>query len=159
LLSDLLPVRIRQHKGPVGFDRSFQGHALSVGAKACRKGLGVRAPSRVDFQLPEPFDRFQVWVGVDLEGQTKVNPWRGRSERVQFLVWGDGRRLYMSQWLKWDSKPVRIDIKLERETELGLEVRGSGARWLLGSAAWGQACVVKTAKKPAKPQRPEDKKP
>ena len=159
LLSDLLPVRIRQHKGPVGFDRSFQGQALSVGRKACRKGLGVRAPSRVDFQLPEPFDRFQTWVGVDLEGQTKVNPWRGRSERVQFLVWGDGRRLYMSQWLKWDSKPVRIDIKLEGAAELGLEVRGSGARWLLGSAGWGQACVVKTAKKPARPQRPEDKKP
>ena len=143
-LSDLFPLRIDQHKGPVGFDRSFQGNGLSVGKKQCRKGLGVRAPSRVDFKLPEAFDRFQSWAGVDLEGALQVNAARARSELVQFVVWGDGRRLYMSQWLRWNSRPLWIDIELDGAAELGLEVRGSGARWLLGSAAWGQVRVVKT---------------
>ena len=145
-LSDLFPLRIDQHKGPVNFDRSFQCNDLSAGRKKCRKGLGVRAPSRVDFELPDAFDRFQAWAGVDLELAADVSRARARSERIQFVVWGDRQRLYMSQWLRWNSKPLWIDIELDGATELGLEVRGSGARWLLGSAAWGQARVIKTPK-------------
>ncbi len=141
-VSDLLPARINQHKGPVNFDMSFRGNPLHLGARAFRKGLGVRAPSRVDFELPPGYERFQAVVGVDMEGEKVLSPARRKSERLQFVVWDGKRRLYMSQWVNWRSKPLRIDIELEGATQLGLEVRGSGARWLLGSAAWGDARVV-----------------
>ena len=90
-----------------------------------------------------PPDPGQALVGVDLEGQDQVSPARSWSEWIQFVVWGDKQRLYLSQWVHSLDDPLRIDIELEGATELGLEVRGSGARWLLGSAAWGEARVVR----------------
>jgi len=141
-----MPTRIDQHKGPVNFDMSFRGNPLRLGKRTRKKGLGVRAPSRIDFALPAGYDRFRALAGVDLEGETEISPARRRSEWIQFVVWAGKRRLYMSQWVNWQSEPIWIDAKLDGATELGLEVRGSGARWLLGSAAWADARVVKIGK-------------
>ena len=144
-LSDLMPIRLDQHKGPVGFDRSAMGNVLRIGRRQFKNGLGVHAPSVLDFAIPKGCNRFQSVVGVDLEGKTKVSPVRARAERVQFVVHADGRRLYQSEWLRWNSKPVRIDIELESPEVLRLEVRGTNTRWHLGSSAWANAHVLRPA--------------
>jgi pimeloyl-ACP methyl ester carboxylesterase len=150
-LSDLLPQVIDQHKLPVGFDTSAEGRRLSAGLphRVFKRGLGVRPPSRVSFRVnrantpaAERFSRFKATVGIDLEGETKIPSWRAKREWVNFLVYGDDSLLYQTGPLKWTSKPVNIDVPISRAKVLTLQVWCMGARWLVGSAAWGNARVV-----------------
>ncbi|MFO7900129.1 MAG: NPCBM/NEW2 domain-containing protein, partial [Planctomycetota bacterium] len=166
-LSDLLPVSIDQHKMPVGFDTSAEGRPLSVGPadasrRVFRRGLGVHAPSKITFRLHGPetppaerFHRFRATVGIDLEGERQVSQWRKKKEWVQFFVRGDGHLLYRTGRMKWNSKPVDIDVPVSRVEELELQVWCTNARWLVGSAAWGSARVIRQ-KAPGPDDAPAD---
>lgn len=141
MLSDLAPTLIDQHKGTIGFDRSFEANPLTLGGRAFERGLGVRAPSIIEFQLDGRYTRFRATVGIDLENELEVTEARERGEYVQFLVFGDGKRLYSSEWLQWDSRPVDVDVELEDVKTLRLHVDCSSQRWLVGSADWANARV------------------
>ena len=140
-LSDLAPSRIDQHKGCVQFDRSFEWNPLTLGARSFEHGIGVRAPSIVEYQLDGRYRVFRATVGIDLEGASEVSRHRARGEYVQFLVHGDGRRLYSSEWLQWDSRPIAVEVEIEDVKTLRLEVDCSASRWLVGSADWAGARV------------------
>ena len=140
-LSDLAPSRIDQHKGTVGFGRTFEFNKLTLGQRTFARGLGVRAPSIVEYPLDGKYARFRATVGIDLEGETEVAKARSESEYVQFLVFGDGRRLYSSEWLQWDSRPVSVEVEIDTVKTLRLEVDCSAKRWLVGSADWAHARV------------------
>jgi hypothetical protein len=62
---------------------------------------------------------------------------------VQFIVYGDGKRLYSSEWLKWNSKPVAVEVDIKGVKTLRLEADCSLSRWLVGSADWAEARVSK----------------
>ncbi|MFP4055824.1 MAG: NPCBM/NEW2 domain-containing protein [Candidatus Brocadiia bacterium] len=143
MLSDLMPLRVDQHKGAVGYDRSAEGHRLRLGGGAFERGLGVRPPSALEYELGGHYARFRATVGIDLEGQEAVAEARARGERVQFLVTGDGRRLTSTEWLRWDSPPVELDVDIEGVRVLRLEVACSWQRWLVGSADWAAARVLR----------------
>jgi acetyl esterase/lipase len=156
-LSDLAPSEIDQHKLPVGFDTSAEGRTLSIGlpAKMFRRGLGVRPPSKIAFLVHPPgtpkagrFQRFRVTVGIDIEGETVVPKWRKEKEWVKFLVYGDGRLLYQTGMLRWNSRPVKLDVPIARVRQLELQTWCTSARWLVGSAAWGNARVTRPEPKP-----------
>lgn len=159
-LSDLMPALVDQHKGLVGFDRSHQGNPLTLGLAPVggvsprrstregdipptnpQRGLGVRAPSRIEYQLGGHYAVFRATVGVDMEDDLEATPARDRGERVQFVVHGDGKRLYSSEWLKWNSKPVAVEVDIQGVKTLCLEADCSASRWLVGSAAWAEARV------------------
>ncbi len=152
-LSDLMPLSIRQHKLPVGFDTSAEGRALSIGRppRIFARGLGVRPPSKIAFLVNRPdapegrrFTRFRATVGIDLEGETgPIPPWRDKDEWVKFIVYGNGHLLYQTEALRWKSKPVEIDVPISGVQTLELEAWCSPARWLVGSAAWGDARLVR----------------
>jgi hypothetical protein len=139
-LSDLVPASIRQHKGNVNSDRSFRGNPIRLGGARYDRGLGVRAPSNVEYEIGGRFRRFRAVIGIDLEGGTGTDA-RLKNEYVQFMVWGDGRRLFASPWLQWNMPPVRIQVPVVGVERLRLEVQSGSARWHLGSAAWADACV------------------
>ncbi|MBI2194319.1 MAG: NPCBM/NEW2 domain-containing protein [Planctomycetes bacterium] len=139
-LSHLMPVRIQQHKGNVNSDRSFLGNGIRLGKERLARGLGVRAPSQVDYALDGKFNRFSCLAGIDLEGDAGTDV-RKQNELIRFLVWGDGRSLFVSDWMQWDTPPLRIKAGIEGITHLRLEVQGSSAQWHFGSAAWGDAWV------------------
>ena len=140
-LSDLAPTLIDQHKGTVGFDRSFEGNPLELGRRTFPRGLGVRAPSKVEWDVGGGYTTFRATVGIDLEGALEVSKARARGEWVQFLVFGDGKRLYSSEWLQWDSAPADVEVEIRDVKVLRLEVGCSSARWLVGSADWAEARV------------------
>ncbi len=140
-LSDLMPSLVDQHKGLVGFDRSHQGNHLALGGKTFARGLGIRAPSRIEYQLDGKFAFFRATVGIDMEDDLEATPARDRGERVQFIVHGDGKRLYSSEWLKWNSKPVAVEVDIKGVKTLRLEADCSLSRWLVGSADWAEARV------------------
>jgi len=139
-LSDLMPVRVGQHKGNVNSGRSFRGNPLRLGRRTFEKGLGVRAPSRVEYAIDGKYANFQATVGIDLEGEEGTET-RLETEFIQFQIWGDGRLLYWSPWLQWDSDPVEVRVPVKGVKRLGLHVEGSSARWHFGSAAWTDAYV------------------
>ena len=45
--------------------------------------------------------------------------------------------------LKWNSKPVNVDVSIVGVKVLELEVWCSWQRWLVGSAAWGDARILR----------------
>ena len=162
-LTDLLPALISQHKLPVGFDTSAEGRTLSIGRRGDAsfreypRGLGVRAPSKVAFNIhnaktpaDKRFTRFRATVGIDLEGETTVPSWRDRSEWVMFFVHGDGRLLYQTGRVKWNSRPISVAVPVERVKQLSLEVWCTNARWLVGSAAWANARLIREKTKAGK---------
>lgn len=138
-LSDLMPSEIDQHKGAVNFDRSFRGNPLRIGTREYAKGLGCRAPSRIEFDIGGRFDRFRAEVGVDLEGAQELTQARKENEWIRFKVLSDGKELRRSPWLQGDSPPHAIDIPIAGVQVLSLTVEASPARWHLGSAAWANA--------------------
>jgi len=160
-LSDLAPTLVDQHKGLVGYDRSHQGNPLRIGlvpeesapgpkAKAVggasaprvfSRGLGVRAPSKIEYALDGKYAFFRATVGIDMEDDLEATPARDRGERVQFVVHGDGKRLYSSEWLKWNSKPAAVQVDVKGVKTLCLEADCSLSRWLVGSSAWAEARV------------------
>ena len=125
----------------IGFDRSFEANPLTLGGRAFDRGLGVRAPSIIEFQLDGRYTRFRATVGIDLENELEVTEARERGEYVQFLVFGDGKRLYSSEWRQWDARPVEVDVELEDVKTLRLHVDCSSQRWRVGSADWANARV------------------
>jgi hypothetical protein len=157
-LSDLMPARLDQHKGNVNSDRSFRGNRLRIGRREFEKGLGVRAPSTIEFATGRKYRLFNAMVGIDLEGGRGTEV-RLKNESIQFQVWGDERRLYRSPVMQWGirpenpsgglpadagfrvSDPVQIQVSIEGVETLCLKVVGSSARWHFGSAAWGDAWV------------------
>ncbi len=144
-LSDLLPAAIDQHKGPVNMDRSFEGRAIRIGGQTFERGLGIRAPSVVEFDLEGRFDSLRLVAGIDLEDRDVGTPARTKFEAVVFSVFGDGKQLFRSESLKWFSKPAVADVNVSGVKRLRLVADASGARWHLGSAAWGDLKLTRTA--------------
>ncbi|NOZ23467.1 MAG: prolyl oligopeptidase family serine peptidase [Planctomycetes bacterium] len=146
-LTDLLPTKIAQHKGPVSFDRSFLGHELSIGKKTYKRGLGVRphaiSQSVVEFNIAGRFDRFRVEAGACLEGRAKFPAARKKNEELQFVVLGDGRQLYKTEWIKCDAPPQVIDVEVKNVKKLTLKCVGGGQSWHCGSCTWGNPMLFK----------------
>jgi alpha-galactosidase len=140
-LSDLMPNVIDQHKGAVAFDRSFQGNPLTIGGRSFQHGISVRPPSKVEYQVDGRYIFFRATVGVDLEDVIEVSRARARGEYVQFLVHGDSKRLYSSEWLQSSSRPVEVEVDIRGVKSLQLEVDCSSARWLVGTCDWAEARV------------------
>ncbi|MBI2195401.1 MAG: NPCBM/NEW2 domain-containing protein [Planctomycetes bacterium] len=143
VLSDLLPARIRQHKGVVNIDRSYEGNVLRIGTEEREQGFGLRAPSEMEFVIGKRFSRFRTEYGIDLEGDREVTGERASAEWIQFRVVGDGRRLWSSDWIQWNTKTQPVEVDVTGVEVLKLEVDGGGRRWLFGSAAWGNPVLFR----------------
>ena len=143
-VSDLLPCRVDQHRGTANIDRSHGHRPLRIGTRVFRKGFGVRAPSVLEFKLGGHYSRFRSSYGFDLEGERNVDAQRGRSSvQMQFLVHGDGKRLWSSEWLPWNRYPPPLEVDIRDVDILRLEVKGGGPIWLFGSTAWGDAQLLR----------------
>jgi hypothetical protein len=143
LLSDLLPVRVAQLLGAARFNASFEGRTLSIGVRNYTAGIGVKAPSTVEFDLGGKFRQFSALVGVDTEGKRLTDNHR-RNNRLVFEVFGDGRLLASSGTLTCDSEPVRLTAQVLGVQRLSLRVRQvEGYRWFLLSAAWTEPKVTR----------------
>ncbi len=85
-LSDLKPASYRhipflEMSWPFGADRSVQETMLVAGGKLYLKGLGMHSPSRITYELEEPFKRFDAEIAIDAEA--------GRRGSVIFRVFAD----------------------------------------------------------------------
>jgi formylglycine-generating enzyme required for sulfatase activity len=70
-LSDLEPIAIIQPYGAPRFDKSHRGGPIRIGIKRFERGLGTHAPTELRFALDGKYERFEVWIGIDLTAGTK----------------------------------------------------------------------------------------
>ena len=142
-LSDLWPTDIDQDKGPVTFDRTWDGRRIEIAGQDYHKGIGVKAPSLVEFELGARFTRFDSVVGIDYSGHEPLPLPRMDAEVLEFEVIGDGQLLCTSDALHIGRPAARLSADVTGVARLALRVSTwTGARWLLGSAVWADAKVA-----------------
>jgi dienelactone hydrolase len=140
-LSRLRPVKIDQMRGAVGFDRSFRGHAIRISGKTYDYGLGVRCPSRIEYDLGGKFSTLTAVVGLTEEPEEAQSSPRRNGERVRFVVTGDGKELHVEK-VDWMASPRKLNVSVSGVKKLVLSVEpAGGALWLHGSSAWADLKV------------------
>jgi hypothetical protein len=147
MLSDVRPLAIDQHRGAVGFDRSYAGRAIRLAGRLFGRGLGVKAPSSLSFALGGRFRTFEATVGLTPGLKPELSPARLAAEEVTFEVWGDGRQLAASPPLSWREGGRSwsdLSASVRGVEVLTLRARPKGkATWLYGACAWGAPTVTR----------------
>lgn len=138
-LSDLEWLAADNGYGPVERDRSNgeaaagDGRPLRVNGVQYNKGLGVHAPSRVEYYLGRRCARFISLIGIDDETNG------GGSVEFQVLV--DGNLVFRSGTITPSSSPQPVDIDIRGAEVLTLVVTDAGDGNTLDHADWAEARV------------------
>ena len=145
-LSDVLPSRIRQHRGAVGFDRSYEGGMIRLGQRVFEKGLGIKVPSEITYDLQGRYGWFRATVGLTDPPGGGPTPAKVVPEAALFEVRGDGRVLHRSHVLGWqEGQPgyaeVAVNVAAVEELTLKVESVSGVIPPLHGSAAWADPVV------------------
>ncbi len=124
---------------PMRVDRNVRGGPLVVAGEAYARGLGVHAPSRLEWDLSgEGWTRLRVACGVDDTGAKA-----GNAGAVRFRVLGDGELIWASEIVRAGSpaqRPAAMDVK--GVSKLVLEVDPAGP-FTLDRADWLRPMLVR----------------
>lgn len=118
--------------------RSAAGGPLSVGGERFARGLGVRAPSRVEYRLDGAYARFEARVGVDDAARFQG--------AVVFAVEADGAERFRTDAIRGGGGPparIRADVSGAERLALVVEDASGGAEPAL--ADWCAARLVALA--------------
>ena len=141
-LSDLEPASANIEKGAVAYDRSFNAFPLTLGGRKFTRGLGVHPNCELAYDLGGRFSIFEAVVGTDLEDEPTVSQARDQAESFEFMVVGDGRMIFQTGRMRWDSESRHIYVPIAGVRRLELKIhRRSGPRWLSGPVDWAIAKV------------------
>ncbi|MCH2105783.1 MAG: NPCBM/NEW2 domain-containing protein [Planctomycetes bacterium] len=142
-LSELTPVVVGPEGSPFGdgfgmvwphrVDRSVTGGPLRCGGRLYTRGIGVHAPSKLQWELDGSWSTLKLAVGVDDEVLEL-----GGQGSVVFRVLVDGESRFESELITGGQGPVAVPpVSLEGATLLSLEVEmasdlhvGDRADWL-----------------------------
>ncbi len=115
-LSDMQPAMVRQSRGMLGRDRSFEGNELTVAGRTWEHGLGTVATSDVRYDLAGVFARFRARIGLDDEAHPDS------TAAARFEVVGDGRVLWKSGLVRGGTPPIPVDVDVRGVRTLSLKV-------------------------------------
>jgi len=147
-LSDVLPVRIRQHRGAVGFDRSYEGGVIRLGERLFGKGLGTKAPSEITYDLQGRYRSFRAVVGLTQGFTARRPPAAVRAgAAVVFEVWGDGKLLSRSPALGWrqgqpNQAELTVDVAGVGELTLKVHAVNTAPHAPRGSTVWADPVLT-----------------
>jgi len=85
-LTDLQWKSATSQWGQVRIDRNADGGPLRVAGKPIPFGIGTHANSKIAFDIPEGYDRFEAFAGLDNGGSDQAG---GSASSVQFQVYAD----------------------------------------------------------------------
>lgn len=135
--------------GPTELDKSLgdvaanDGTTITMAGLHYSKGLGVHAPSLLEYALNDRCTRFKASIGIDDEV--------GSNGSVDFQIWVNGRstatggiKKYDSGTLTGSSGTAQVDIDLTGFFELYLVVTDSGDGNAFDHADWAFARAVCT---------------
>lgn len=115
-------------------DRGVAGQPLSIGGKKFAHGVGTHAASRFRVDLGGKAKRFTAQVGVDDSA--------GKQGSVEFIVNGDGRKLWSSGRLTGGQPAKAVDVNLAGVRTLTLLVTDGGDGASFDHADWAEAVIV-----------------
>jgi nicotinamidase-related amidase len=126
-------------------NQAFTGAPLSIRDRIYTKGVGMRAPANLLYEIKRGYQRFVARAGVDDE------PFRQRPKArflatypsVQFLVYIDGALTSESPVMRLSQEPWRFDVKIPEHSRLiNLVVTDAGSPSPLDLANWVDAGFV-----------------
>ncbi|MBI3270704.1 MAG: NPCBM/NEW2 domain-containing protein [Planctomycetes bacterium] len=157
-LSDLVPAKVVEYdyfpgSGPADGpgeplypfqkDRGLQdARRISVKGKEYRKGLAVHSYCELTYALDGKFKRFLSAVGFEDQAEPPSDP----PGPLRFAVLADGKKLFDSGPLKWESKPAEVDVPVEGVKELRIVCDFGGDILdgnILGRGAWAGARLIR----------------
>ncbi|MEP0845311.1 MAG: NPCBM/NEW2 domain-containing protein [Phycisphaerae bacterium] len=135
-LSFLDPAAVEQGWGELRIDRSVSGDPIIVGGQTHLRGLGTHAPSRLVYEIPEGYERFEATVGVD-GGPASCGGTVVVSVRL------DGTEVWTSDLLTPAGEAERVSIPLgaARRIELRADATDDGMR--CDHVDWASARLVR----------------
>lgn len=109
----------------VNKDKNVGGSVLSLNIEGEKesfaKGLGAHANAEIIYDLTDKnYEAFETYIGVDQEISQQAN------SSIIFKVEADGKEVYNSGLMKWDTPAQFISIDLEGVSELKLIVNNGG---------------------------------
>lgn len=153
-LDQLTPMK-RQYGSNIWFwhpklNKSYEGKPLRIRGRKYAKGLGMRAPANLRYELKDQYDRFVALAGVD---DNLIDDNNGRMlamhASVVFKVFLDGKLAAESPVMRISQEPWRFDVKVPDGTRrVNLVATDAGSRSPYDLANWVEAgFVLKNAKR------------
>lgn len=134
LLSRVAPRFAQQEFGELGMDRSVDQNVIRLGGVSYARGIGTHATSRLEYDIPRDFARFEAIVGVDDETNGLGS--------VVLSVELDGRVVYTSPVLRGHQSPVRIEVPLRDARRIALCADSAGDGNRFDHVSWANARLL-----------------
>ena len=136
-----------------GINKSQEGKPLRLRKKIYEKGIGMRAPGNLRYQILPEYKRFVALVGVDENLMVEPSPNRpGKTTNgklismhssTQFHVYIDGKLSAQSPIMRIGHEPWRFDIKIpDGAKQINLSTTDAGSRSSYDLGNWVNAGFV-----------------
>jgi len=144
-LKPVIPVLRPNWRWEAKIDQAFTGAPLSIRDAVYSKGLGMRAPANLLYEIQPGYDRFVARAGVD------DAPYRERPNAqflatypgVRFQVYIDGKLSSESPIMRLSQEPWRFDLRIPPNSRLiNLVVTNVAGHSPLDLANWVDAGFV-----------------
>lgn len=118
---------------------SVNGRVINIGEFVFQNGIGTTAPSELTYKIPTGYQRFNAWVGFDIESAKGT---------VTFQVFVDGKLKFDSGLRSYNTftrapesnpdRPIKVNVPVTGASTLTLKViAGEGTGKII--ADWGDA--------------------
>ncbi|WP_228098985.1 NPCBM/NEW2 domain-containing protein [Pedobacter sp. MC2016-24] len=121
-----------QGYGMAGKNKTVDGKPLSIAGKIFERGFGTHAESSLSINLQGKVSSFSAQVGVDDEI-------KGQQPAVEFMVYGDAKKLWSSGIMRSGDEAKLCDLKLNGIQKLELVVSDGGNGNYYDHADWADA--------------------
>jgi len=138
---ELLRAKVTGKRVNVKRDESSLHEWIVISRIRYRKGLGMKAPAEVVYDLDAKYASFEAIVGID-DAASRL---RGNAS-VVFQVFVDGKKLFDSGVMKSGSAPKKVYLPLKGAKELRLAVTDAGDDNNNDLADWADARFVAEGK-------------
>jgi alpha-galactosidase len=114
------------YNNTVNLNANVEGYSLNINGTTYTNGLGLQAPSEIDYFLNGQDSLFQASVGIDNNG----------AGSVYFEVWLDGVEAYTTPLVTAHEAAIPISVNVTGAHELQLIVANGGTTTAGGNADW-----------------------
>ena len=144
-LKPVTPVLRPNWRWEAKINQAFTGAPLSIRDAVYNKGVGMRAPANLLYEIQPGYDRFVARAGID------DAPYRERPNAqflatypgVRFKVYIDGKLASESPVMRLSQEPWRFDVRIPAKSRLiNLVATGVGGHSPLDLANWVDAGFV-----------------
>lgn len=136
-LSSLDPETVQQGWGELMLDRTVEGGPIRIGSSIYQRGLGTHTPLTLEYAIPEGYDAFEAYVGIDHDAD-------GKGSAI-VSVDLDGREVFKSPVVTGISDAIVLQIPLDGAKRLTLRADPTGDGDKYDHVDWASARFVRAA--------------